>query len=215
MGILARLTIALFLSVNAHALKDDFFLQGAAGSGGTNLVSEGVKDNAALINFNTHAGFHLGDIDLIFNSQISIAEYSRAGIRENNISYDGNTEYHSFALGPLLRYISNLQVMHWNFFLQGGYLWSISTIKPDDPDFPDNAKVTYHGKGPTIGIGFVQDKEAYPLFFSIDFKELKSWSARYVDITKDGRLSVEKRSERLNHPLEERTISINFGVEFL
>lgn len=223
MDFLKILTFILILfSKQSFALKEDFFLQGAAGYAGTSLRTQSLRDNAGGANFTTHGGFHFGDIDVIFTSQILLAEYSKVNIQENNIDYRISAEFHSFALGPLIRYFTDLRFRGWNFFLAGGYLWSISTVKLDkstfensNSDVNDDTKFTFRGHGPTASVGFVQDKEDYPLFVDFTFKRLVSRDIRFIEITKDGRLSVEKRAEDLKHDFIEETISLNFGVEFL
>lgn len=218
-----KLPLLLLLMLNkAYALREEFFVQAAAGGGFTELATLDTNDNTGTWNFTTHGGFHFGDVDLIFNSQISIAEPSQSKVSENNTTFQGPADYHSFALGPYIRYISNLTLDAWSptkdpwkIFFGAGYLWSISTLKPEDDRFPGESKLTYWGKGPTFSVGLIEIGAAYPVFVDISYKLIKAWKVRFVEITKDGRLSEEQRMERLSHRFEEQTISINLGVEFL
>ncbi len=212
------ITLFLFLVIfttNSFAVKNHFYLQAGASVGHGILKSKQTENKTLGGGITTRYGYHFNHWDFILAGNIFTAEFEDTVLSESGNTYIGDLKLRTFSIGPIIRFITPYTIFNWKTYLQAGYHIALITVDPEDINYPAKHKLTYKAKGPTLGIGLLQDNVDYPLFLELNYTRLQAWKVYHVKVSKSGKLVEKVRFDGLDHTLEEHTIIISFGLEFL
>lgn len=204
--------ILFSLALSAYGSRQGFFVQAAAGLERGQLHSKNQEDQSWGPGLSTYVGHHLPPWGVMISSYILLARYDKSWFAESGRNYRGKSRSHSVAFGPQIRYLSKLDILRRKVYITGGYLWGQLTHYPRASTFPRQHKLIYPLQGPVVSFGLIQSQADSPLFIELSYRRLKADKVHLVPRSQS--LPI-LRSGALEHVVQEHSMGLHLGMEFL